>query len=433
MIEHALQRVYAGATYDVAQRRLRRRQTDVALSVGCLVVAFGILPLVYAASLVGTDLRAALSGGSLTHIFINATANALVMLWSLRMRGRFDRKLAAILSRSLVVHGALAFWILLAREPYSNQIMLMAAAASALLGGAVVLIRHRVLEVRAALLGPWHPLVEKVPVQCDCVSDPEQSLAPYDILLTASVVDLPPEWARALSREMLMGKSVRLLAEFIEETHGSVSLEHFDLEHLPEAGLTSYRTRKRLMDIGLVVIALPVAVPLLLIGAALVLFTMGRPILFVQPRVGLGGRVFRMLKLRTMHVSSPTSTAKATTGRDDLRITPLGRWLRRFRIDELPQLWNVLVGDMSVVGPRPEWTLLSDSYTERLPVYAYRHLVRPGITGWAQVKGGYAADLAETRAKVGYDLFYIKNLSFSLDVQILVRTIWTLLSGRGAR
>jgi lipopolysaccharide/colanic/teichoic acid biosynthesis glycosyltransferase len=115
------------------------------------------------------------------------------------------------------------------------------------------------------------------------------------------------------------------------------------------------------------------------------------------------------------------------------RVTPVGRFLRKSRIDELPQLWNVIKGDMSIIGPRPEWTELGRGYEEQMPAYAYRHLVRPGITGWAQVRAGYAADLSETRVKVGYDLYYIKNFSLSLDVQILTRTVWTLLSGSGAR
>lgn len=115
------------------------------------------------------------------------------------------------------------------------------------------------------------------------------------------------------------------------------------------------------------------------------------------------------------------------------RITRLGHFLRRYRIDELPQLWNVALGDMSIVGPRPEWHVLSTQYESEFQAFQYRHLVRPGITGWAQVRGGYASDLAETRVKVGYDLFYIKNFSFALDLQILVRTVWTLVSGSGAR
>jgi lipopolysaccharide/colanic/teichoic acid biosynthesis glycosyltransferase len=433
MIEHALRRLYGERAPDVAALRRRRRQADIRLAAGSLVLALGLLPLLYAALLPDVGFSKALSGDSLTQILTNAAANAIVMVWALRLNGQVDRKLAAILSRALIVHGALSFWILIAREPHSNQVMLMAAAASLLLGPMIVAIRHRGLEARAALLGAWHPFVEQVQIPCDWIRDPKASLASYDVLLTSTVVDLPPEWATAVTREMLMGKPVRLLAVFVEETQGTVCLEHFDLDHLPQAGLTSYRTRKRLMDVALVLIALPVALPLILIGAMLILVTMGRPIMFIQPRVGLGGRVFRMFKLRTMQVSSPDAAATATASRDDARITRVGRWLRRFRIDELPQLWNVLIGDMSVIGPRPEWTKLSDSYMERLPVYAYRHLVRPGITGWAQVKGGYAADLDQTRAKVGYDLFYIKYVGFSLDVRILIRTVWTLLSGSGAR
>jgi len=432
MIETALLRVYGDAPQKLAAEKDRRRRTDLLIVIGSLIVAFGILPFIYAALVVDTDLASALTGRSLQHILLNCAANFIIMVWATRLQGRFDRKLASILTRLLLVHGVLAFWILVARQSYSNQVMLMAAGGSALLGPAVLLIYHRTLCTRVALLGPWHPLFEKLQRPCDHIADPNADLSGYDILLTANVGVMPAEWATALSKAMLTGKPVRMLAEFIEEDHGIVSLEHFDLEHLPQAGLTSYRTRKRLMDVALVILALPVALPLLAVGALLVLVTMGRPVLFVQPRVGLGGRVFQMYKLRTMQVSA-TKAKAATTGRDDIRITPIGRWLRRFRIDELPQLWNVLVGDMSVIGPRPEWTVLSENYLEQLPVYAYRHLVRPGITGWAQVKGGYAADLAETRAKVGYDLFYIKNLSFSLDVQILFRTIWTLLSGSGAR
>lgn len=432
MIEQALRRVYGETAPDVALSRSKRRRVDLFLTLGAFAVAL-MLPLLYAALLVDTSFVRALRGDSLGHILLNSAANALIMLSALRLNGRFDRKLASILTRGLVVHGVIAFWILVARQDYSNQVMLMSATASFILGPAFVLIRHRTLEPRAAILGPWHELAEQVQIPCYHIENPAANLAIYDVILTASVIDLSPEWSTALSRAMLTGKTVRLLAEYLEEENGIVSLEHFDLEHLPEAGLTSYRTRKRVMDICLVILSLPVALPLLLIGALAILATMGRPIFFVQSRVGLGGQAFQMFKLRTMQIAPEKDGPTATSDRNDVRITPVGRWLRRFRIDELPQLWNVLIGDMSVIGPRPEWTLLSENYVERLPVYAYRHLVRPGITGWAQVKGGYASDLAETRAKVGYDLFYIKNLSFSLDVHILFRTIWTLLSGSGAR
>ncbi len=432
MIEHPLQRLSGESAPDAAEIRRRRGRTDLGIIAGSVVVGIGLMPFLYAAALVDVGMAAALSGDTLRHILINAGVNTLVMIWAARLGGRLDHKLAAVLSRALILHGSLAFWILVAREPYSNQVMLMAGGASAIAGPTVVLIRHCAHEVRAALLGPWHPLVERVQIPCDLIRDPATSLAPYDVLLTASVVDLSPEWATALSKAMLMGQPVRLLAEFVEETQGIVSLEHFDLEHLPEAGLTSYRTRKRLMDIGLVVLGLPVALPLLLIGAVLVLVTMGRPVLFVQPRVGLGGSVFRMFKLRTMQVAPPEDGVRATsTG--DLRVTTVGKVLRRFRIDELPQLLNVLRGDMSVIGPRPEQPALAEEYVRKIPTFAYRSLVRPGITGWAQVRAGYAANLEESRTKLTYDLFYIKNFSFALDLQILVRTIWTLVGGAGVR
>lgn len=432
MIERAIQRVYGHTSPALRSSSRREVRTDLGLAAAALVVGLLVMPLVYAVFLPDGPWEA-LEGPSGWHLLLNGAANALVMLWSIRLQERYDRKLAGVLTRMLIVHGALAFFILTARQTYSNQVMLMAAAGSAVLGVLIMSIRHRTLRVRAAILGPWCATVEQLQIPCDRIDDPAADLSPYDVLLTASVTDLTPEWAKTLSKAMLMGKTVRLAAEYAEENQGQVSLDHFDLEHLPTAGLTSYRTRKRLMDIGLVLLSLPIALPILLIGALIVLATMGRPVMFVQSRVGMGGAPFQMYKLRTMSIPAVVGEARATGSRNDARITPAGRWLRRFRVDELPQLWNVLIGDMSIIGPRPEWTLLSERYEQSLPAYAYRHLVRPGITGWAQVKGGYASDLSETRAKVGYDLFYIKNLSFSLDIQILARTIWTLLTGSGAR
>ena len=430
MIEHPLQRLSGESAPDAAEIRRRRGRTDLGIIAGSVVVGIGLMPFLYAAALVDVGMAAALSGDTLRHILINAGVNTLVMIWAARLGGRLDHKLAAVLSRALILHGSLAFWILVAREPYSNQVMLMAGGASAIAGPTVVLIRHCAHEVRAALLGPWHPLVERVQIPCDLIRDPATSLAPYDVLLTASVVDLSPEWATALSKAMLMGQPVRLLAEFVEETQGIVSLEHFDLEHLPEAGLTSYRTRKRLMDIGLVVLGLPVALPLLLIGAVLVLVTMGRPVLFVQPRVGLGGSVFRMFKLRTMQVAPPEDGVRATsTG--DLRVTTVGKVLRRFRIDELPQLLNVLRGDMSVIGPRPEQPALAEEYVRKIPTFAYRSLVRPGITGWAQVMYPYGATVEDAREKLQFELYYIKNYSLILDAAIILRTIRVVVTGSG--
>ncbi len=366
------------------------------------------------------------------NIYLNCLLNSVVMIWAMRVQGRLDRKIAAVFSRVLIVHGTAAFIILLARQYYSNQVMLVSAGLSFILGLAVVLVLDRGLPPRVAVVGGDYRCSLGLKIPCDVITDPKADLRSYDVLLTDTLTELSSEWSAALSRAMLAGKQVRHLAEYVEEDRGIVSLEHFDLEHIPHGGLTSYRTRKRLLDIFLVFISLPVTVPLIILGAAVVRLTMGGPALFVQQRVGLGGGEFRIYKLRTMGLAASNDPGRATSD-GDFRVTPVGRFLRRYRIDELPQLWNVLKGDMSVIGPRPEWTVLSESYTKELPVYRYRSLVRPGITGWAQICGGYASHIDEVKNKVGYDLYYIKNFSFALDVHIIIRTVWTLWTGFGAR
>lgn len=435
MSEQGLSQVQNEPFHLAHDKARRRRIGDDLFFAGCiLLICYVALPLLYARAPIRVPIAEMLQGPQLAHILANCTANALVMLGALIGRGdRLDRKLAGVLSNALVVHGTLAFIILVARQPYSTLIMPLAVVVSILGGVLVMYVQHRSVRPRIAVLGASAPSVESALIgDHDHINDPRADLRPYDILLTFSIIDLSPEWAGALSRAMLGGKRVRHLAEFSEERRGLVAIDHFDLEHLPPGGLTSYRTRKRLLDVSLILVTAPITVPVFLLAMLAVRITMGRPVFFIQERVGLGGQPFRMYKLRTMRPLSATDEAR-TTVVGDARITALGRVLRRYRIDELPQLWNVLAGQMSIIGPRPEWTVLSEQYTAELPVYAYRHLVRPGITGWAQVRGGYAGDLAETRVKVGYDLFYIKNMSFSMDSQILIRTVWTLLSGDGAR
>lgn len=411
-------------------RRGRRHMGMWLLSI--CIVGFVILPLVQVALLYAVGTTRDITTAVTAHIFLNCALNTLVMFAALRTRGRLDRKIADVVTTVLLVHGMLAFFILLARQFYSNHIMLTAGALSILSGLTVMMLVHRSKVVRTALLGRIDPIAEQLRVPCDVITDPTQDLRGYDILFTADLAELSPEWAKVVSNAMLQGQSVRHVAEYLEEDRGQVSVDHFDLEHLPTGGLTSYKTRKRLTDIGLVLMSLPVALPLLALGALAIRINMGGPVLFTQPRVGLGGRIFKIYKLRTMRSTSAPQLKRATIV-GDTRITSVGAFLRRFRIDELPQLWNVLKGDMSFIGPRPEQPLLTELYTRELPAFAYRHLVRPGITGWAQVRGDYAADLAETRPKLAYDLFYIKNLSFALDMQILVRTIITLARGSNAR
>jgi lipopolysaccharide/colanic/teichoic acid biosynthesis glycosyltransferase len=170
--------------------------------------------------------------------------------------------------------------------------------------------------------------------------------------------------------------------------------------------------------------AAPAALVIILAAIA-ILFTMGPPVFFSQKRVGLGGKLFTLLKLRTM-TQHPANNFGATLP-GDRRITALGQVLRDSHIDELPQLWNVWRGEMSIVGPRPEQPHLVSLYEDVIPNYPLRHMVRPGLTGYAQVYFGYAATLAETRVKLEYDLHYIRQMGPGLDLTILFRTLAVLL------
>ena len=189
---------------------------------------------------------------------------------------------------------------------------------------------------------------------------------------------------------------------------------------------------KRVVDIVVAAAGIIMLSPLLAVVALAVLLMDGVPVLYQQERIGLGFRPFRLHKFRTMKVGADTIGPRVTA-HNDPRVTRLGRFLRHTKLDELPQLYNVLRGDMSLVGPRPERPIFVSELQERIPFYMYRHVVRPGITGWAQVRYQYGASLEHAREKLEYDFYYIKNRSLFLDLLIIIQTIQVILFGRGAR
>jgi sugar transferase (PEP-CTERM system associated) len=190
---------------------------------------------------------------------------------------------------------------------------------------------------------------------------------------------------------------------------------------------------KRATDIGAAAFGLAVASPIVLVCGLLVRLTSPGPAFYHQVRVGQNGRDFRVHKFRSMRqdAESKTGAVWAQAGNDP-RVTMVGKILRRTRLDELPQLWNVLVGDMSLVGPRPERPEFVKDLTVQIPFYGQRHVVKPGLTGWAQVRYEYGASVEDSMQKLQYDLFYIKNLSMALDLYIIVETIKTVLVRRGS-
>ena len=193
-----------------------------------------------------------------------------------------------------------------------------------------------------------------------------------------------------------------------------------------------YAPVKRTMDIMLVLASLPIIIPMGLVTACAIKLESPGPVFFTQERVGKNGQPFQMIKMRSMRTDAEKNGARFA-GEDDARITRVGRFIRKFRIDELPQFWNVLKGEMSLIGPRPEQCTFAEQFRDEIHCYSQRHTVRPGITGWAQVRNGYAASMRETRQKLAYDLYYVKHRSLVLDLLILCLTVKTIFTGFGAR
>ena len=196
------------------------------------------------------------------------------------------------------------------------------------------------------------------------------------------------------------------------------------------------RTGVRLQSaysMAIAALAALVAAPVMLLVAALVKLTSPGPALFRQQRVGKNNRIFTLYKFRSMVRDAEAHSGAVWATRNDPRVTPVGRWLRKLRLDELPQLFNVLKGDMSIVGPRPERPEFVAELEKRIPYYRQRHCIKPGITGWAQIKHKYGDTIEDTIVKLEYDLYYIKNLAPALDAVIMFHTAKVMLLSRGAQ
>ncbi len=190
---------------------------------------------------------------------------------------------------------------------------------------------------------------------------------------------------------------------------------------------------KRTEDIVLSIIALAIHLPMIVIIALVIKFTSKGPVFFTQDRVGKHKKEFNMRKFRSMVDNAEKLTGPVWAGEDDPRITRIGKFIRKYRIDEMPQFWDVLIGKMSIVGPRPERKHFTDELEQQIPFYSQRFLVKPGITGWAQVSYEYGATVEDAIEKLNYELFYIKNMTLLFDLIIIFRTIKIVIFGRGSR
>jgi len=241
-----------------------------------------------------------------------------------------------------------------------------------------------------------------------------------------------------LVRIKTTGVHVNEISSFLERETGRVDLDSVNPSWLIFSdGFSSGRrlssAAKRVFDITVSTILLVLAGPLILVTALLVKLESKGPAFYRQARVGRYGETFEVVKLRSMRSDAEVAGKAVWAQKDDPRVTRIGRFIRKVRIDELPQVWSVLKGEMSFVGPRPERPQFVDDLEQRLPFYAERHMVKPGITGWAQINYPYGASLEDSRHKLEYDLYYAKNYTPFLDLLILLQTVRVLLWPEGAR
>ena len=248
------------------------------------------------------------------------------------------------------------------------------------------------------------------------------SVEAFDVMVISPNQDrpLPPEWTRYVTNRMIQGAPVVHPETLYEFTFGRLPLDY--MAGGPGVVIRPHRVYfflKYICDwVMLILFGVPAILAIGVISLAILCFS-GRPIFFIQERIGKNGAPFHMVKFRSMTKAG--------------EITAIGRLLRKRRLDELPQIWNVLRGEMSLIGPRPETPELTRQYTEQIPFYQYRYSILPGITGWAQVNYGYASKISENKIKLSYDLYYVKYASLLLDILIVFKTIKTILIGFGSK
>lgn len=242
--------------------------------------------------------------------------------------------------------------------------------------------------------------------------------------------DLTDEWERFITDKTLKGTPVYHYRNIRESLTGRVRINHMYENELGSLlPSPNYLFLKYCFDVILILASLPVTLIIGLITAIAIKLEDGGKVFYIQPRVGYRGEVFNVYKFRSMREKAK----EVVTTTDDGRITKVGKVIRKTRIDELPQFLNVIKGEMSLIGPRAEFIDFAIELEKEVPFFNYRHIVKPGISGWAQVNQGYATGAEETKIKIEYDFYYIKHISFSLDLLIFFRTIHTMVTGFGAR
>ncbi len=370
-----------------------------------------------------------------------ASLGVLLVTLGLRRLTQFpgQRSVSFVFPTLLIVMTLLGALIIIFRLPYSLYYLAFSGSV-----GVVFFFISYLLEQKAN-----HPYMAYIPLgHCQHfeqifqirwlrLEKPQlsdlQSKQIQAIVVDLSSPQLDEAWQRFLTKQTLQGRPVYNNRQVYESLTGRLPIHHLYENELgsllPSQG---YLWFKQLLDSLAIILVAPLVLPICLLTALLIRLESTGNVIFVQERVGQGGKLFKIYKFRSMTTDAEKHGAKLAQ-ENDARVTRVGKFIRKTRIDELPQFINVLKGDMSLIGPRPEQLSFVKAFEQSIPFYNYRHIVKPGISGWAQVTQGYAGNEDETALKVQYDFYYIKHISFALDVLIVIKTLQTMLTGFGAR
>jgi len=403
--------------------------------LGALLVT-AVAPFLLRGFLVPIDALRISSLNSLTFNFIAVIIAFYVRLSIETYPG--NRSTHVILPSIIAGHGMIVTALLMFRLPYDRLALVAGVLGHVIWSYGLYIAVQRQIRHRIAIVpfGNVDRLYSIDIVDWQTLDRPLlDETATCDGLVADFSAEIPPEWEALLADAALQGRMVYQVKQLSESLTGRVAIDHLSENSfgslVPARG---YFHLKSLADFIFAIVVLPLIMPVLLAIALAIRIDSPGPVLFRQRRVGQAGKWFKVVKFRTMtHGLADEALEAAITGESDERVTKVGAFLRRTRLDELPQIFNILSGRMSWIGPRPEAEVLSAWYTGEIPFYRYRHVVRPGISGWAQVNQGHVASVDEVHAKLQFDFYYIKYFSAWLDILILFRTIKTMLTGFGSR
>ena len=420
---------------------------DEALSWRSPLVAVVLILAMSALGLYQVHLRASwvgrLSRQAVAFVLGGAALTVLYYLFPTAFLGRGVLAIALVLGYLVVAAWGLVFLSLVDADLFKRRVVVLGAGERA---AEVVRKMRRKTDQRGFKILGYVPVGDDpVSVPQALVLRPDQALCSWVAALDVDEIVVGPDDRRgtlqvqALLACKQQGVAVTELAEFIERVAGTITMDLTNPSWLVfSSGFNVSPVRrsiKRAFDITVALLVLALTWPLMLLTALAIRLESGggAPILYRQERVGENGKTFAMIKFRSMRTDAEGDGVARWATKNDDRVTRVGRFIRKVRLDELPQLWNVLHGDMSVIGPRPERPQFVNDLNTRIHYYALRHCVKPGLTGWAQLRYSYGSSVEDAEEKLKFDLFYVKNHNFVFDLAILIQTVEVVLFGRGAR